>query len=140
MGAFADQVRRWSDRTQKLVVGIAREAVSDLHEEFVERSPVKTGRFQSNFVVSYGSPNTFSNTNYTADKAAAHAQFENDIRNLPLGQTWWIVNNVEYGPKIEFEGWSRQAPVGVVRTAVLAGRWAAIVDAAARSLTGGSLI
>ena len=32
--------------------------------------------------------------------------------------TIWAVNNLPYGPRLEFEGWSSQAPAGMVRISV----------------------
>ncbi|MGQ7956513.1 hypothetical protein ACUTAF_02130 [Pseudomonas sp. SP16.1] len=32
--------------------------------------------------------------------------------------TIWAVNNLPYGPRLEFEGWSSQAPAGMVRVSV----------------------
>lgn len=32
--------------------------------------------------------------------------------------TIWAVNNLPYGPRLEFEGWSSQAPSGMVRVSV----------------------
>ena len=44
----------------------------------------------------------------------------------------WFTNNLPYAERIEYDGWSRQAPEGMVRKHVA--QWRRIVEAKARAL------
>lgn len=76
------------------------------------------GRFRGNWQVTIGTPTTTqlpridpSGSQSIADAAGALSAFE-------CGPQIWITNNLPYGPRLEFEGWSKQAPAGMVRVSI----------------------
>ncbi|MBD1589786.1 hypothetical protein [Pseudomonas typographi] len=77
------------------------------------------GRFRGNWQVSFETPIEESieriDPQGTGTKGAA-AQI---IQTFELGVgSIWIMNNLPYGPRLEYEAWSRQAPAGMVRISV----------------------
>lgn len=81
----------------------------DIDASLVLKSPVKSGRFQNNWVVGNG----FINTTTTEQTSG--------INNEPLinsikvnGQTIYLTNSLPYAKRLEY-GWSKQAPAGMVR-------------------------
>lgn len=80
----------------------------------VQKSPVDTGRFRGNWIVSVDSPNltetqqTDVNGSATINKGMAAIEAF-DINNSRI----YIQNNLPYGNRLE-NGWSKQAPNGMV--------------------------
>ncbi|EKT4568459.1 HK97 gp10 family phage protein [Pseudomonas putida] len=103
--AFADQIE--SDLVKQ-----ARIIAMALLGEIVLRSPVDTGRFRGNTVVSIGSP-VFSNSD-TVDKTGSStiAAGQAVLTGLKPYTVIYIQNNLPYAEKLE-NGHSKQAPNGV---------------------------
>lgn len=90
---------------------IARKVFRSVHE----LSPVKSGRYRSNHIVSIGSPSTF----YDARRRNFTRWYDEGlaiINSSPRGSKIFIQQNLPYNLKIE-EGSSTQAPSGVYRIA-----------------------
>lgn len=74
------------------------------------------GRFRANWNVSYGTPDdsvTESTVKGRADAEAAKAL------TLPVGGVVFMTNGLPYAKRLEYEGWSSQAPAGMVRISAL---------------------
>ena len=89
----------------------ARTIFSQLH--FL--SPVKSGRYRSNHIVSIGSPSTAFDAR-RRDYERWYNEGMNLINSSPRGAKIYLQMNLPYGRKIE-EGSSAQAPQGVYRRA-----------------------
>ena len=76
------------------------------------------GQLRANWRVSFGVVDfTIKDTvnfSTTAQDAA------NEILSFKLGQTIVVSNPMPYAPRIEYDGWSSQAPDGMARQAVVA--------------------
>ncbi len=77
------------------------------------------GRFRGNWQVSFDTAVTGTldlidpkGATSKADGAALIQTFTTEIGTI------WITNNLPYGPRLEYEGWSSQAPTGMVRVSV----------------------
>jgi hypothetical protein len=77
------------------------------------------GRFRGNWLVSFDAPKTESidlvdprGVEAKGDAAALIQSFDSEIGTI------WIMNNLPYGPRLEYEAWSKQAPAGMVRVSV----------------------
>lgn len=80
----------------------------------VRSSPVDTGRFKGNWLSSVGAPSTAAyQDRFSPDGGLSLGSGLNVIRNLRLGQTYWLANNLDYAGLLE-DGHSKQAPNGVV--------------------------
>jgi hypothetical protein len=91
------------------------------------------GRFRGNWQVTFDvkAGGTLERIDPQGDETKAAAQgvvlgFTSDVGTI------WAVNNLPYGPRLEFEGWSSQAPAGMVRISVA--EFQSFVNAAAREL------
>lgn len=77
------------------------------------------GRFKSNWMTEVGqSPDSTTTTMAEKSGARSRARLNEKLSGWKPGQTIWIVNNLPYAYRIEYKGWSKQAPSGVVRLAV----------------------
>lgn len=95
--------------------------VEDLHEEVVIQvanvivtgSAVDTGRFRANWVPGINAVNT--GTTEATDKQGDDTQ-EKIFAAIPKpGGVFYITNSLPYARRLEYEGWSKQMPAGVVR-------------------------
>lgn len=88
------------------------------------------GRFRSNWNVSVGQPNTS-----TSERVVDASQVIDEAAAVTLtaraGDVVFISNNLPYAQRLE-EGWSKQAPHGMVKITVA--RFQSIVDAAVANL------
>lgn len=70
------------------------------------------GRFRANWNVSYGTAD--ESVSEATDKARAIAEAAKAL-SLPIGGITWMTNGLPYAYRLEYEGWSKQAPAGMVR-------------------------
>jgi hypothetical protein len=94
------------------VIYITNEALAKV----TEKSPVDTGHFQNNWLVSIGQPDestTESIGTFAAKSAGAIAAYAS-VTGFPV---IYLQNNLPYALRIE-NGWSSQAPAGVVAMTV----------------------
>lgn len=81
-----------------------------------EKSPVDLGTFQANWLVSIGTPSddtTMSLSEFAALSASAIASYGN-LADFPI---IYLQNSLPYAVSLE-NGWSRQAPAGVLAMTV----------------------
>lgn len=112
---------RWSvpidtivERTKLDVATVVRNITFDMFAKVALRSPVDTGRFRANWNVSYGVPDY--GTTLATNQARATAEAQKAL-TLPVGGVVYMANGLPYAQRLE-NGWSKQAPVGMVRTTV----------------------
>jgi hypothetical protein len=129
MSTFKLDVSKFIDKTSKTVDAEVRKICLDLLTGIVLKTPVDTGRARANWFTSIGSPSS-STINFTGDtgrgisapnRSAASAEAisrGSSVIAKATGNVLWITNNLPYIYRLEFEGWSRQAPAGMVRVTV----------------------
>ncbi len=128
MATWSIPLRRWSKDTEKKMDLVARKAIFDLFSTVVRRSPVDTGRFRANWNISYGSINP------TTTEETSRARIKGDLTKLlssPVNGVIFMTNSLPYAKRLE-EGWSKQAPVGMVR--ITAAEWNMKVKRAIRAV------
>jgi hypothetical protein len=98
--------KRVKTRALKRVVG---------KEGIIGDTPVDTSRLKSNWQTTTGSPASSSKI-LMDDGQTALSELGSTLESADLEETIYETNNLDYGPKIEFEGGSpRKAPKGMVR-------------------------
>lgn len=99
----------------------------DLFSKIVYGTPIDTGRARANWIASVGSANlTFRHPRTPYPQGGAPRTYGQTIvrRNnqilaqIKTGQSAFLTNNLPYIRRLEY-GWSRQAPHGMVRNALL---------------------
>ena len=85
-----------------------------LFSAIIKASPVDTGRFRGNWQTTGVTPATglIAGVDPTGNKAVNSAT--TFITNAPGWDTFTLTNNLPYAERLEY-GWSKQAPVGMVR-------------------------
>jgi hypothetical protein len=125
MSTFTADLARFAEKTGRSIERTHREVCIELFSGILKDSPVDTGRFRGNWQASA----RFPRTGTLPIRPAAVAQTEILTNVGPLGGVTYFANNLPYAMRLE-EGYSRQAPVGMVRTNVA--RFERMVAAAAR--------
>lgn len=118
MSAFALQLSEFARKAGRNADLVVQKVAVDILSRVVKRSPVDTGRFRGNWQVTIGLP--ASGNVATNDKSGAQAINSGAavLASFQIGPSIFITNNLPYGPRLEYEGWSKQAPAGMVRITV----------------------
>lgn len=131
MGFAADLARLCEAAGDKAEL-VVRKAALDLGGQLLDRSPVDTGRFKNNWATSVNGMSTATGAGADASAAAARTMLQAQVAEWKPGKTIWITNSLPYAYRLEYDGWSKQAPGGMVRLAVQ--NYAQAVAKAAREL------
>lgn len=128
MGSFSAGVDAWVAEKKEYVTAVFRLSAQNVVQKCQERVPVDTGFTRATAQVSKTDmpridPTADNNEKhtYTYDPAPIVAL----INGLEVGESLFFGYTSAYAPRLEFEGYSRQAPAGFVR--LTAQEWPAIV-------------
>lgn len=121
MGDFAAQIKNFGDKTEKIMMDVARMSVITLFQNVVKRTPHDTGRARANWQIELdGTPPDASllDTDKDGEKTCAKieqamlAKFDKSTRMAILQ------NNLVYIKPLEYGHSQKQAPNGMVRISV----------------------
>jgi hypothetical protein len=125
MTSLSEQVAAFAAKARANADKVVHETVIEIGERLIERSPVRTGRFRSNWVYGAGAAST-AVTDATDGTAVL------GLEAMPAdaaGRLHVIANNLPYALALEY-GASDQAPQGMVGVTAL--EFGSIVEAAAK--------
>ncbi|WP_281916084.1 HK97 gp10 family phage protein [Caldimonas thermodepolymerans] len=128
MTGFAADVARFAKKANASVDAVVRKVTFDLFFEVVQRTPVDTGRLKANWQASQNVPVRGTLTSTDKDGNTTMVAIAGAIGGA--GSVTYLANNLPYAHRIEFDGWSRQAPAGMVRVSMA--RVQRLLSAAAR--------
>lgn len=129
-GPFERAVERFGIEALVRVDKVRRASILELFSLVIDETPVDTGRLRGNWQTSLNSP--IMGTTDRLDRGGNAAKAE-ALANLgALVDIVFMSNNLPYAERIEYEGYSRQAPAGMVRKNVA--RWPRIVKAKAEGI------
>ena len=113
---------------------VVRKSTFGVMREVIEKSPVDKGTFVANWQPAIGvvPAGTLDVTDPT--RGATLAKVEAVAEAMKVGDVAYLANNLPYAQRLE-DGWSKQAPQGMVRLSVQ--RWQPIVDEAVRQVVAG---
>lgn len=120
MGKFSDQVKEFVIEARAVQDAALREAIIEVGQRTIDRSPVKTGRFRSNFRYALAARDAITTQ-------VTNEFFVHNLDNLPKspsGFVHWVSNALPYGIYLE-NGSSKQAPNGMFNLTAM--EWPAIV-------------
>ena len=115
---FSLDLDKWfKDEVEDKIMLITQKIGIEILRRVVMKSPVKSGRFRGNWSVAIGSPDT--SVKNTTDKPgqATIAAGTLVITGLSEVQAIYLTNNLPYALRLE-NGWSQQAPAGVVAVTI----------------------
>ena len=129
-GRFESQLRGFGVKALDKVDKVRRASVLELFKLVIMATPVDTGRLRGNWQTTINSPAGAATARDDPSGAAALAEAMANLGSL--ADVVWFTNNLPYAERIEYEGWSRQAPEGMVRRHIA--QWQRIVSAKAQAL------
>ena len=131
MSSFADQLRAFETKTLDKMNRAARKITLDAFSEVIQMSPVDTGRFRGNWQPAIGSApsGTIEATDPSGNMVIA--KVSGVVAGMQAGDVIYMANNLPYAQRLE-DGWSQQAPAGMVRLTVQ--RFQPIADAVIRQI------
>lgn len=129
--SFSVDLTRWVAKAHGNVEKVLRQTLVLASQGIVMRSPVDTGRFRANWQFGIDRPDVTTSTAVDPSGALTMARLQGQIALIKAGPTFYLTNSLPYAYRLEFEGWSSQAPNGMVRV-TLAGLQGAINDYVAR--------
>lgn len=115
--SFESEVRDFVIKANGLQEKQVRYLCLDLFKNVVQGTPVDTGRARGNWQATINTPATGS-TEKTDKQGGATISAGSNAVSQAAGNVFYITNNLPYIYRLEFEGWSKQAPSGWVRTAI----------------------
>lgn len=129
MARFEQQLKGFGVKTLKRVDQVRRASVLELFKLVIFATPVDTGRLRGNWQTTINSPNWAAIDRLDLGGGAAMSEAVATLGSLV--DVVWFTNNLPYVERIEYDGWSKQAPEGMVRRHVAS--WKRIVAAKARA-------
>lgn len=124
---FSVDVSAWVEKAKGKADIVLRKSAIDLFSRVIRRSPVDTGRFRNNWNISIGAPSTVTTEGVDPSGASALTKVVETVETAKMGDTIFLVNALPYSIRLE-NGWSKQAPAGMVGVSVL--EWQSIVSKA----------
>ncbi|MGL4703519.1 MAG: HK97 gp10 family phage protein [Raoultella sp.] len=114
MSKFTLDIQAFVTKAKKNPETVMRSVSLKLFSAIIKASPVDTGRFRGNWQTTGVTPATglIAGVDPTGNKAVNSAA--TFITNAPGWDTFTLTNNLPYAERLEY-GWSKQAPVGMVR-------------------------
>ena len=126
--SFASDVAKYAKLAGASVDETGRAIVLELFGSVIKDTPVKSGRAKGNWQTTIGSP--ASGTTDRLGEAEALADVSQQTASFGAGKVIYLSNNLPYIYRLEYDGWSQQAPGGMLRKNVA--RIQSIVAKAAR--------
>ena len=112
--SFASDIKKATEKYKKGYNDVVNISLLKLSRSVVFMTPVDEGRAQGNW---FASSNGFDSTQISEDTGPNMSQISS-IADGIAGNTFYLINNLPYIGKLEFEGHSRQAPAGMVRVSI----------------------
>jgi hypothetical protein len=114
---LAMDIRAFAEKAGKNANQKVQKICLDLVSGIVLKTPVDTGRARANWQTSIGNPlnSTIETTDPGGGKTISAAISDTSKAS---GNIFWITNNLPYIYRLEYEGWSKQAPRGMARLTI----------------------
>lgn len=107
------------DKVAKNTELFTKKILVELNNRVIQKSPVDTGRFRANWAVGNGFVNNATSQAVDATGGGTIVKNALEINSIKInGQIIYITNSLPYAQRLEYEGWSKQAPAGMVRVSI----------------------
>lgn len=126
--SFASDVEAYAKKAGASLDETSRAIVLELFGSVIKDTPVDTGRAKGNWQTTIGAP--ASGTVDRLGESEALADVAQQTASFGAGKVIYLSNQLPYIYRLEFDGWSQQAPGGMLRKNVA--RIQSIVAKAAR--------
>ncbi|WP_026641119.1 hypothetical protein [Bordetella petrii] len=111
---FSADIAKFVAQAKGNIDEAARRATILLAQGVILKSPVDTGRFRGNWMFAVGAVPRQTVTTTDPSGQTTMARLINEIWPTGAGGVTYLSNNLPYAVRLE-NGWSKQAPQGMVR-------------------------
>lgn len=111
--SFASDIAKFAKLTNSSLDETGRAITLELFGSVIKDTPVDTGRARGNWQTSLGSPKD-SEINRNGSGPAL-AEVASESAKFGMGKVIYLANGLPYIYRLEFLGWSQQAPSGMAR-------------------------
>lgn len=129
---FGSLVREWAEKKKLDIDKVAIAFVIQISTSIILKTPVGNpelwqskapsgytgGRARNNWFSSVGAESTETTKSKAKTGQAAIDRAKAKSKTLKAGQSFYLTNNLPYIRRLEYEGWSTQAPAGMVRISI----------------------
>lgn len=123
--SLASDLRRFAQKSNQKMETVIKSSLIRVGSSVVAKSPVDTGRFKNNWLSAYGTIDTSITNALDSSGSQAIGKLVQKAAGVKVGETFYFTNSLPYAERLEYEGWSQQAPAGMVRVSIAA--WENIV-------------
>lgn len=115
--SFYADLQRIANKRKEEVLRIVQGSFIEVGSRIIQRSPVDTGRFRSNWHGGWFEINAA--TDETTDPTGQYAlgRLTTELRDYAMGDVYYFTNSLAYAQRLEW-GWSAKSPAGMVRISV----------------------
>lgn len=125
MTSFSADLRKFAEASKRTMDETMKQVCLEIATRIVQRSPVDTGQFRGNWQLGDGGPD--NRTDSPFDKQAlgsppsseTFTRWLDQLEGTRAGSIVYITNSLPYARRLEYEGYSKQAPAGMVRVTVV---------------------
>lgn len=132
--SFSDQLAAFAAKAKERQDQVLQGVVKEVGERLVERTPVESGAARAHWGASINTPIAEQTQQTDPSGAASIAEIDRVAERAKFGDIVFILNAAPHVKKLE-DGYSDQAPVGMVAVTVAEGRQ--IVEDVARKVVEG---
>jgi hypothetical protein len=111
--SFADDVQGFAAKAGKSVDETMRAIALELFSSTIKDTPVDTGRARGNWQTTIGAPATGEVDRLGEGEAVKEVSAT--VADFSGGKVIYLSNNLPYIYRLEYDGWSDQAPGGMLR-------------------------
>ncbi len=111
--SFSSDFARFAKLTNSSLDEAGRAIALEAFGSIIKDTPVKSGRAKGNWQTSIGIPKE-GEVDRTGEGPAL-AELSSEASKFSMGKLIWLSNNLPYIYRLEFLGWSKQAPSGMAR-------------------------
>ena len=112
---FAARVDKFAREAPERGHQVCLKIAFELFRQVINATPVDTGRLRGNWQTAINSKAVGTVESVDTARDGSTVQAAKIVFGAEQGATLWLSNNLPYVQRIEFEGWSSQAPQGMVR-------------------------
>ena len=128
---FSLDLSKFAKLTDDKLEKVVKKTFIDLSSAVIQDTPVLSGRLRNSwFPAIDGFAKGVSDSESKGDKVLSDVKKE--ANKFKLGKTLTLTNNMDYAPRIEYDGWSAKAPAGMVGINII--RFQKWIDKNARKL------
>lgn len=126
-GRFELDISRWVEKAKGNLDAVVRKVELDVSTSVILGTPVDTGRARANWFASFSAPSGQVSDRVDPSGGASIDRVRGAVSTGKAGHVFYLTNNLPYILRLE-QGWSKQAPAGMVMLTVR--RYQAIVAGA----------